>query len=388
MKIQLPTEARLLLQEFAPAFAESVFERWVILLLGAILTTGRHTIQNILRTVGPIASGHFSSYHRVFSMRRWAMWRVARILASLIIRHWVPKGDIFLAGDDTVDEHRGKNVYGKGCHRDAVRSTQKYTAYRWGHQWVVLCILVRFPFASRLWALPVLVALYRSKKWNKKHNRRHHTPPELMRRLLALLLRWFPDRKFVFAGDGNFNTHELARFAHKTRAHLTLVTRTAHWYRAGEGLVPVRWVFVHDLTGTHRDEYFFSTDIEMTSKAIIETYTGRWNIETTFQEARAHLGLESTRGWTRNTVLRAAPCLLGLYSVIALLYASLPTQKTESASVNWHGKNTITFSDAITAVRRWLWTDWVFETSGDAGALRTIGRQVREVILYALAPAA
>ena len=46
-----------------------------------------------------------------------------------------------LCGDDTVDEHRGKKVYGKGCHRDAVRSPHSFTAYRWGHKWVVLAIL-------------------------------------------------------------------------------------------------------------------------------------------------------------------------------------------------------------------------------------------------------
>ena len=74
----------------------------------------------------------------------------------------VPDGPVSLAGDDTVDEHRGAKVYGKGCHRDPVRSTHSYTAYRWGHKWVVLAILVQFPFATRPWALPVLVALYRS----------------------------------------------------------------------------------------------------------------------------------------------------------------------------------------------------------------------------------
>jgi len=64
-----------------------------------------------------------------------------------------------LAGDDTVAEHRGQQVDGKACQRDAVRSTHSYTAYRWGHQWVVLVILVQFPFATRPWGLPVLVAL-------------------------------------------------------------------------------------------------------------------------------------------------------------------------------------------------------------------------------------
>ena len=104
------------------------------------------------------------------------------------------------------------------------------------------------------------------------------------------------------------------------RREVGVTTGTGHWYKAGEGLVPIAWVFVKDRTGTHRDEYFFSTDTAMTAAAMIEAYAGRWNLETTFQEARCLLGLESTRGWCRRTVLRAAPCLFGLYTVVALLY--------------------------------------------------------------------
>ena len=122
---------------------------------------------------------------------------MAHGLADLILRHWVPEGSVALAGDDTVNEHHGAHVYGKGRHRDPVRSTHSYTAYRWGHQWVVLAILVRFPFANRPWALPVLVALYRSREWNQQHRRRHRTPAQVLRRLVAVLLHWFPHRHFT-----------------------------------------------------------------------------------------------------------------------------------------------------------------------------------------------
>lgn len=40
---------------------------------------------------------------------------------------------------------------------------------------------------------------------------------------------------------------------------------------------------------------FFTTDPSMAPREVIEMYGGRWNIETTFQELRAHLGLETTR---------------------------------------------------------------------------------------------
>jgi hypothetical protein len=444
----IPQAAEPLLREFVPAFTRPTYQRFVVLLLAAILTTGRRTVTNLLRTVGHLAPGHPTSYHRVFSRRRWSSACLARALAGFILRRWVPDGPVFLCGDDTVDEHRGTKVYGKACHRDAVRSTHSFTAYRWGHKWVVLSILVQFPFATRRWALPILVVLYRSKEWNQRHGRRHKTPSHLMRQLLAVLLRWFPGRTFVFAGDGGYGTHELARFAHRHRSRLTLVSRfypdanlyaappgrgrtvgrprkkgtkqpspsqvvqrsgrsrltvawygggqrrveivtgTGHWYKNGEGLVPVRWVFVHDCTGTHRDEYFFTTDTDMTPRAIIEAFTGRWSIETTFQEMRAYLGLETTRGWSEATVLRAAPCLFGLFSVVAALYAEMPARRIDRIGILWPGKTNRTFSDAITAVRCWLWFEWVFATPGHSGAFSKLPQPVRALLLYALAPAA
>src|SRR5439155_17702120 len=157
-----------------------------------------------------------SSYHRVLSKRRWSSLRLARLLAGFILDHFVADGPVCLAGDDTVAEHRGAKVHGKGCHRDPVRSTHSFTAYRWGHKWVVLTILVKFPFAVRPWALPVLVALYRCaekipaktktkakdmartrakqrarrKVSARTSKRRHKTPSELMRQLLAVLIHW------------------------------------------------------------------------------------------------------------------------------------------------------------------------------------------------------
>ena len=55
-----------------------------------------------------------------------------------------PSLPVPLAGDDTVESHPGPNVHGKARHRDPVRSTHSYTAWRYGHKWVVLAVLVRF----------------------------------------------------------------------------------------------------------------------------------------------------------------------------------------------------------------------------------------------------
>src|SRR5262249_39788780 len=145
---------------------------------------------------------------------------------------------------------------------------------------------------------------------------------------------------------------------------------------------------VHDRSGTHRDEYFFTTATELTARQIVESYTGRWNIETTFQEMRSYLKLEKTRGWTKNTVLRTGACLFGLYAVIALWYAELPARWRQRELVTYAGKRDVTFSDAITAVRRWLWEAWVFATPDHNGAFAKIPPRLRQALLQAVAPAA
>src|SRR5216683_4921028 len=221
----IPIVAQPLLQAFAVAFTQPTFQRWLLLLVAALLTPGRRTVSNVLRTVHSLVVGHPSSYHRVFSSRRWSAWRLSRTLTTFILTHWVPTGPVVLVGDDTVEAHPGRKVFGKARHRDAVRSSHTFTAYRWGHKWIVMTVLVQFPFALRPWALPVLVALYHSEEWDEKHGRRHKTPSELMRQLLAVLLHWFPERQFVFAGDGGYGTHELSRFAARRRGRLQLVSR-------------------------------------------------------------------------------------------------------------------------------------------------------------------
>jgi hypothetical protein len=124
-----------------------------------------------------------------------------------------------------VDEHPGDKFFGKGCHRDPVRSTHSFTALRWGHKWVVLAVLVPFPFTRRQWALPLLVALYGSAADNDKAGRRHKTPAHLLRQLCCVLLRWFGQRQFVLTGDNNYGWHEMARVASQRRGRLHLVSK-------------------------------------------------------------------------------------------------------------------------------------------------------------------
>ena len=449
---RLPTPVPAVFEPLAPALTRPTYHRFILLALAAILTVGGRTVANLLRLLGALAPGHSSSYHRLLSHRRWPSRRLARRYIAAVLARFAPHGPVALAGDDTVTEHPGAKVYGKGCHRDPVRSTHGFTAYRWGHKWIVLALLVGFPFCRRRWALPLMVALYRPAEKEKgsstKPQRAHKTPVDLLGQMLRILIHWSPDRTFVCAADGNYAAHELAELAAAHPRRLTfvskfyaeanlfeppppyagpgrprvkgkelpkpaqvvretsqpsvltvawyggerrrveVVTGSGWWYKSGRPLVPVRWVFVRVRTGTHRDEYFFTSAVTMSPQGVIESYTGRWSIETTFQEARSYLGLETTRGRSRNTVLRAEPSLFALYTVVAWLYAELPARYRRVRMVDWLGKSDVTFSDAITAVRRWLWVEGVFSLTGHRKTFEKLGRPLQQIVLQGLAPAA
>ena len=189
----LPDEAAPLLAAFAAHFTRPTSRRFALLLASAILTQGRHTVANLLRTLGALAPGHRTDYQRVLSRAPWSGLRLGCALARFILTRLAPDGPVTLVGDGTVDGHPGKHVYGEAQQRDPVRSSHSYTAWKYGHRWVVLAILVRFPFAARPWALPVLVDLYRSEEDDRPRRRPHRTPAQLMCRLLRLLMIRCPD---------------------------------------------------------------------------------------------------------------------------------------------------------------------------------------------------
>jgi len=444
----LPRAAEPLIASFSVAFSRPSFQRASVLLVGAILATGRRTVTNVLWTARSIADGHFSSYHRLFSRAAWSLWPLGKTLATAVLR-WIPEDQpVLVAGDDTVAQHRGPKVYGKAKHRDAVRSTQSMTVWKWGHKWVVLAIVVRLPFTSGRWALPVLCALYRSKEQNKAEGRRHKTPAQLARQLMAVLIHWFPRRQFVFLGDGGFGSHELARFFVRHCHHATLVSRLhpdaalyappmrnkigrprvkgrklpsprktvaqrqrgkratvtwyggstrrvelisniGQWYRIGQGLVPVRWVHVRDIQGTHRDDWVYSTDPTLDPAQIVSFFTGRWPIETTFQEVRHHLGFETTRQRVDKSVLRAAPCLLGLFSVVCLIYAEhVKRSKVSVHQTPWYVKTEPTFADALMTVRRLFWEQSVFTQACFHGGVQKLPPPLRRMLVDIVSRAA
>jgi hypothetical protein len=446
--LPLPQSAKPILVSLLTAFSEATARHVLILMIGAILARGRHTVTAILRTVQPLAQAHFSTYHRVLSRAAWSPWRVQRILIRLVLR-WVPQDQVVdLIVDETIAEHRGPKVYGKGCHRDGCRSSRRHTAYRWGHKWVVLAIRVKFPFAPQAWALPVMAALCLPEKLCRARKRRYKTPSDLARQMCARLIHAFPGRKFRLLGDGGYASVELAAFCRRRQMPLVsrlrpdaalyaaprppkpghrptlvgrrldsprqavgrrnaawrrttvpwysgqtrkvwLLTDTGIWYRRGRKPIPLRWVYVVDREGQHQDTCLFCTDPALDPRQIVALFIGRWSIEVTFEEVRAHLGFETTRQWSPRAVLRAAPGLLGMFTVVSLIFAAHARRhKPHPAATAWYPKSDITFSDTLQTVRRELWSQTLLAHWGGKDQCDPLPNPIKKLILNYLSAAA
>jgi len=145
----VPKQFQVLIQSFAPTFTRPSFLRIMWITVAAILTVGSRTVSNLIRTLETFSFGHASSFHRLFSKRRWKNWSLGRTLCHLILQFIREDEPVYLAGDDTVGGHKGKRVYGKGCHRDAVRSSHKRLVFRWGlehESWLTLLIDLKSTF--------------------------------------------------------------------------------------------------------------------------------------------------------------------------------------------------------------------------------------------------
>lgn len=168
---------------------------------------------------------------------------------------------------------------------------------------------------------------------------------------------------------------------------LDILSGTAVWCHAGLPSVPVRWVLVRDPEGRLDPQGFLCTQLDADPAQILAWLVRRWQVEVTFQEARAHLGVETQRQWSDLAIARTTPLLLGLYSVVTWLAHPLSDWDAPSArDAAWYLKPNPTFSDTIAHVRRHLWAGQVFSMSEDSNDSvnipRTLYRRITETICY------
>ena len=183
--------------------------------------------------------------------------------------------------------------------------------------------------------------------------------------------------------------HTVTLWYGRTNRVVEIATGTAVWYRGGSPPVPIRWLLVRDPLGELPPQAFLCTDLDAAPVDILQWFVSRWQLEVTFQEVRAHLGVETQRQWSDLAIMRTTPALLGLFSLVALwahdLAADTPLVPATAA---WYPKRHCTFSDAIAAVRREIWhhqVSFMFRSNRDS---IKIPRQLWDRAANALAYAA
>ena len=276
-----------------------------------------------------------------------------------------------------------------------------------------------------MWALPFFTVLAPSERYHEERGLRHRTLAEWAYLMVVQVRDWLPRQKMVLVADSTYAVlsflHGCAHLAHPvtvvTRVRLdarlyappparlpgtngrprtvgarlpnlpsvlespdTVWTRIVveHWYSegpreveivSGGGLwyhpgqppVPIRWVLIRDPQGKFAPQALLCTDPQADPMHILSWFVRRWQMETTFQAVRTHLGVETQRQWNDLAIARATPVLLALFSLVTLLAHPHFLHRTSPVrQASWYAKDLPTFADAIACVRSRIWRSQAF----------------------------
>jgi hypothetical protein len=173
------------------------------------------------------------------------------------------------------------------------------------------------------------------------------------------------------------------------RKPMLVFSRTGLWHRRGQDPVAIRYVLARDPEGKQPDAAYFCTDERFLPQEILKYVVQRWSVEVTFEEARAHLGLETQRQWSDLAIARTTPVLLGLFSLVAL--AALRCHEAGLLSPErtaWYAKEEPTFSDCLRLIRARIWQVRISGASAGEADVIPLPRGVFEAVVHGLAAAA
>jgi hypothetical protein len=80
---------------------------------------------------------------------------------------------------------------------------------------------------------------------------------------------------------------------------IDLTSGIAVWRHSGLSVVPIRWVLVRDPLGRFTPQALLCTTLEHPPEQVLCWFVQRWQLEVTFEETRAHLGVETQRQMVR-----------------------------------------------------------------------------------------
>ena len=423
-----------LLSGFAPCFTAPTFPVFCQLASAWGLCPGRHTLTRLYSLAEPKQARAHDAYHRFFGWGAWLMAHLWRQLAAVLLEAFCPQGPVPLDLDDTLFHKSGRHVQGAAWWRDAVRSTSTRLVRGLGLNLVVLTLRVQPPWGGEPLGLPLNVRLHR------KHDL---TTLDLAGQMLRELAAWFPQRHWRLATDGAYASlakrglphchltsrlrrdaalYELppqTRCAKRGRPRkkgrrlptpeqmaqtssgwkrLTLhlrgkrvqrlaFARQVLWYEVCPDRA-VLLVICRDPKGKEPDDFFFTTDLTATATQVIEQYAGRWSIEDTFKNVKQHLGGQDPQVWKGQGPMRAAAFAFWLYSLTWAWYLQTHRSTPRLPRRPWYPqKARPSFADALAAVRRSLWRQYIFEECPSqplpSKIMQPLVRPLIEVLAYA-----
>jgi hypothetical protein len=446
-----PSDLAPIILAFQPLMLNRTWKHAVVLLVGAILAPGKRTVCSVLRIMGLRQERHFQNYHRVLNRAKWDLRCGSRILLAALLERFSPRGPLLFGIDDTIERRWGPKIRARGIYRDPVRSSDQHFVKASGLRWLSLMLLVRVPWAQRVWALPVMTSLAPSQRYYQNGKRKPKTLLDWARQQCLQLRRWLPQRKLTLVADGAFaslgflgqlraasivcitrlrldarlyqppptRVRRVAGRPRKVGARLpSLQARLSHprtpwkktfvpnwyggtgrtvqfcsdtaiWYHGGLPPAHIRWVLIRDPKNRFDPIALLSTDPSAAPVEIIGAYVCRWQMEVTFQESRAHLGVETQRQWSDKAIARSTPLLLALFSLVTLMATRLRGRNRVSVrKAAWYRKPIPTFSDALAAVRKRFWTAPDIFTSPHKRNLQKTPPQLLQLCCEALCYAA
>ena len=402
----LVTSFVVLLQPLALVMTSPSFENLVTILAGWTFAPKR-TVTAMLQAAGAVGLKHHSAFHRLFASARWSRDRLGLVVFGMLTS-WLGDDAVMLALDDTLARKRGLKIFGVGMHHDPLLSSRGKAITNWGHSWVVLGVIIRFPFwPERAFCLPILFRLYLNKDAAARHRRAYRTRPELAVEMLVLVCQARKTRRFHVVADSAYggqsvlnhlptNCDLTSRLLMKARLFGPRPERTAgtngrprkrgpqlptpaemlseraarmeldlygrrdrvrlcdvsgHVYAAPER--PLRIVAVEALAGGRGQQAFYSTCWQATAVEVLTWYAWRWSIEVAFHDSKQSLGFEEPQGWTRQAVERTAPTAMLLYSLIVLWFVREGHRDYRSLNRPWYTTKTQpSFADMLATLRR------------------------------------
>jgi hypothetical protein len=417
--LHLPDSIMNALIPFRPVFHIRTWQKVQILLVGTILAPGKRTVTAALRVMGMSEQNDYAKYHHVLNRAAWLPLTASRVLLQLLLTT-LDRGDgpLVFGIDETIERRWGVKIRARGIYRDSVRSSRSHFVKCSGLRWICLMWLSPIPWAQRVWALPFLTVLAPSARFYADCGRSAKTLTDWARQMLFQLRRWLPKRTLIVVADSSYAVLDLLHSCQSLTNPIVMITRlrldaalyepapaysgrgrprkkgarlptlaagladndtcwahlevdwydgrrrtiefasdTAVWFHYGKSAVPIRWVLIRDPLGDYDPMALLCTDQTISPSQIVAWFVQRWQVEVTFEESRAHLGLETQRQWSDLAIGRTTPLLLGLFSWITLvahiLHEQTPLRPRTAA---WYDKKLVTFSDTIAIVRYTLWS--------------------------------